>query len=64
MERLREGFHQKGKIYQLVVFPWCIQGKLKALDVIVIKSRNTWNSQLVSAIGFGCLFPSFCAVSS
>ena len=41
MERLREGFHQKGKIYQLVVFPWCVQGKLKALDVIVIKSRNT-----------------------
>ena len=26
MERWREGFHQKGKIYKQDVFSWCIQG--------------------------------------
>ena len=41
MERLREGFHQKIKIYQEDVFSWCIQGRLEILDVIVIKSHNT-----------------------
>ena len=45
MERRRESFHEKGKIYQRNVFSWCIQGKLKLLDVIVIKSHNTCNSQ-------------------
>ena len=34
MERLREDFHQKGKIYQQNVFSWCIQGTLKVLDVM------------------------------
>ena len=33
MERLRKGFHQKGKIYQQDVFLWYIQGRLKILDV-------------------------------
>ena len=38
MERWREGSHQEGKIYeQEDVFSWCIQGRLKILDVIVIK---------------------------
>ena len=31
MERWREDFHQKGKIYQQDVFSWCIQGTLKLL---------------------------------
>ena len=46
MEKLREGFHQRCKIYKQDVFSWCIQGRLKILDVIVIKSHNTWTSQL------------------
>ena len=32
MERWREGFHQKGKIYPQDVFLWGIQGGLKLLD--------------------------------
>ena len=32
MERWREGFHQKGKIYPQDVFLWGIQGELKLLD--------------------------------
>ena len=44
MERLREGFHQKGEIYQQDVFSWCIQGSLKIFDVLVIKSHNTCTS--------------------
>ena len=44
MERLREGFHEKSKIYQQDVFSWCIQGILKILDVIAIKSHNTCTS--------------------
>ena len=48
MERLREGFHQKGKIYQQDLFLWCIQMRLKILDVTAIKSHNTCISQLVS----------------
>ena len=31
MERWREDFHRKGKIYQQDVFSWCIQGTLKLL---------------------------------
>ena len=56
MERWRKGFHQKGKIYQRDLFTWCIPGRLKLLDVIVIKSHNTCNSQLSSSIVFEC-FP-------
>ena len=41
MERLRDGIHQKGKIYQQHVFSWCTQGRVKILDVIVIKFHNT-----------------------
>ena len=38
MERWRESFHQKGKIYQQDLFSWCILGRLfKLLNVIVIK---------------------------
>ena len=37
MERWREGFHQKGKIYQEDLFSWCIPGRLKLPDVIVTK---------------------------
>ena len=44
MERWKEGFHQKGKIYQQDLFSSCIPGRLKLLDVIVIKSHNTCNS--------------------
>ena len=57
MERWREGFHQKGKIYQQDIFSWYIPGRLKLLDVI--KSDSTCNSLV-----FGCYSPSFCAVSS
>ena len=64
MERLREGSHQKGKIYQQDLFSWFIQGRLKILDAIVIKSHNTCTSQLASSIGSRCLSPSRCAVSS
>ena len=63
MERWREDFHQKGKIYQQNEFSWCIHGGLKLLDVIVIKLHNTCSSQLASFIVFGCLSPSCCAVS-
>ena len=52
MERWREDFHQKGKIYQQNVFSWCIPGRLKLLDVIFIKSHNTCNSQVASSILF------------
>ena len=34
MERWREDFHQKGKIYQQDVFSSCIQGALKLHDVM------------------------------
>ena len=35
MERWREGFHQKRKIYQQYLFSWCIPGRLlKLLDVV------------------------------
>ena len=64
MDRLRKGFHRKGKIYQQDVFSWCIQRRLKILDVIVIKSHNTCISQPASSIEFGCLSTSCCAVSS
>ena len=64
MERRREGFHQKGKIYQQDVFSWCIQGRVKLLDVIVIKSHNTCTRQLASSIVFTCLSPSCCTGSS
>ena len=48
MERWREDFHQKGKIYQQDVFSWCIQG-----------AHNTCPKQLANSIVFGCLSPSF-----
>ena len=48
MERWREGFHHEGKIYQQDAYSWCIQGKLKLLDVIAIESHNTYNNQLGS----------------
>ena len=48
MERWREGFDQRGKIYQQDVFSWCIQGTL--LDV---------TNRLARSIVFGCLSPSF-----
>ena len=34
MERWREGFHQKDKIYQQDVFSWCLQGTLKLSDIM------------------------------
>ena len=59
MERWKEGFHQKGKIYQQDVFSWFIHGRLKLLDVmLVLKSHNTCTNQLAMSIVFGCLFPS------
>ena len=64
MERLRDGFHQKNKIYQQDVFSLFIQGILKILDIIAIKSHNTCAKQLTSSIGFGCLSPGCCAVTS
>ena len=44
MERLRECFHEKRKTYQQDVFSWFFQGRLKILDIIVIKSHNTCTS--------------------
>ena len=64
MERWRESFHQKGKIYHQDVFSWCIQNRLKFIDVIVIKSHNTCINQLASSIVFVCLSQSCCAGSS
>ena len=58
MERWRECFHKEGKIYQQDVFSWCIQGRQKLLDSIVIKLHNTCINQLASAIVFECLSPS------
>ena len=59
MEKWREGFHQKDKIYQYNVFSWRIQGGMKFLDVIlVLKSHNTCTNQLASSIVFGYLSPS------
>ena len=34
MEKWKEDFHPKGKLYQQDVFLWCIQGTLKLLDVM------------------------------
>ena len=64
MERWRESFHEKDKIYQQDVFTWCIQGRLKIHDLTVINSHNTWNSQLARSIVFEYMSPSNCAVSS
>ena len=63
MERWRECFHQKGKIYQQDVFSWCIPEKLRHLNVIFIKLHNTFNSLLARSIVFQCYSPSFCAVN-
>ena len=41
MERWREDFHQKGKIYQQDVFLWCIQGALKLLDACTKQLANS-----------------------
>ena len=62
MGRWRQGFHQKGKIYQQDVFLWCIPERMKLLDVIFISSHNT--CKLASSMVFGCYSPNFCAVSS
>ena len=60
MERWRENFHQKGKIYQEDIFSWCIQGTRKLLDVMLpFKSHNTYTKQLVSSIVFGIFVPTF-----
>ena len=65
MERWREGFHRKGKIYQQDVFSWCIQVLLMLLDVmLVLKLHNTCTNQLASSLVFGCLSPSCCTGSS
>ena len=42
MERWKEDFPQKGKMYcyQQDVFSWCIQGTLKLLDVIGPQSQS------------------------
>ena len=52
MERVKKGkiYHQKGKIYQQDVFSQWTPGRLKLLDVIIIKSLNTCNNQLASSI--------------
>ena len=63
MERWREDFHQKGKIYQQDVFSWCIPRRLKLLDVIFTKSHDTRNSHLASSIIFRWYSPSFCGVN-
>ena len=52
MERWKEDFYEKGEICQEDVLLWCIQGKLKLLDVIVIKSHNTCTNQQASSIVF------------
>ena len=64
MERWRESFHQKDRIYQQDVFSCCIRCGLKLVDVIVLKSHNKCTNQLASSLVFGCLTPSCCAVSS
>ena len=65
MERWKKGFHQKGKSYQQDVFSWCIQGRLKLLDVmLVLKSHNICTNQLASSIVFGYLSTSCCTGSS
>ena len=49
MERWREGFHQKGKMYSQDVISWRIQKKLKLLEVmLVLKSHNRCTDQLAS----------------
>ena len=56
MERWREGFHLKGKIYQEDAFLWCIQRRMKL--VIHAPPSNTCNActnQLASSIVFRCL---------
>ena len=61
MERWKEGFNQKGKLYQQDVFSWCIQGRLKLLHVmLVLKSRNTCTNQIASSIVLECLSQSCC----
>ena len=64
MEKRRECFHQKGKTIQQDLFSWCIKGRLKLLDVIVIKSHNTCTNKLASSIVFECLSPSCCTCNS
>ena len=67
MERWREGFNQKGKIYQQDVFKgysWCVQRRLKLLDVmLILKLRNTCTNQFVRSILSGCLPLSYCTGS-
>ena len=46
------------------IFSWCIQGRLKILDVIVLNSHNTCTNQLASSIIFECMYTSCCTDSS
>ena len=48
MERWREDFHQKGKIYQQGVFLWCIQGTRKSCNLKVTQYMHQPTSQLYS----------------
>ena len=57
MERLREGFYQKGTAYQQDVF------SRSMVDIIVIKLHNTCTSQQAGSARFECLSSSCCAVS-
>ena len=47
MERWKEAFHEKVKIYQQDVFSWYAQERLKFLNGMVTKSHNTCASQLL-----------------
>ena len=50
MEKGRQGIHQKAKIYQQDVFSWCIQRRLKLLEILlVLKSQNTCTNQIYMA---------------
>ena len=47
-----EGFRRKAKINQQDVFLSCIQGRLKLLNDIVMKSHNTCTNQPASFLLF------------
>ena len=65
MERWREDFHQKGKIYQHGVFSWCNLRDTEASRChVALKSQNACTNQLASSILFECLSPSFRTGSS
>ena len=64
MERWKENFHPKGKLYQQDIFMVYSRDTEASRCHVALKSHSRCTNQLASSILFGCMFPSFCTGSS